>query len=67
MPPARFETTIPASERPQSHSLDSAATATVLSAYGGSKIADPIFMNYITRVTPMVTRTLHLESFHFCT
>jgi hypothetical protein len=33
MPPARFELTIPASERPQTHSLDRAATGTGISIY----------------------------------
>jgi hypothetical protein len=32
MPPARFEPTIPASERPQTHALDSAATLKLLCA-----------------------------------
>jgi len=54
MPPAKFEPTFTESERPQTQSLDCAATATVLSAYSGSKIADPVLMSHITRVTAMV-------------
>jgi hypothetical protein len=54
MPPAKFEPTIPESERPQTQSLECAATATVHSAYNGSKIALPVLMSHNTRVTAMV-------------
>jgi len=57
MPPARFEPTIPASERLQTHSLDRAATATVLSAYGDPKMADLVLISHISRVTAMVHGT----------
>jgi hypothetical protein len=35
MPPAEFEPTIPASERPQTHTLDRAATGTGLLDFTG--------------------------------
>jgi hypothetical protein len=51
MPPAGFEPEIPASERPQAHSLDRAATGISLSEYTAI-----IYLNDVNRLIFVVVR-----------
>ena len=65
MPPAGYETAIPARKRPQTHALDRAATGFVVLLYKVIILSDKYFLPLRGRLVCILTYHSHLTA-HTC-